>query len=103
MVDSSKVGLRLKYLMKLPNIELYVIRLIRDGRAVALTYMDPENFADARNPSLRGGGAGDHRRAERLTMAQAAREWKRSNEEAVEATKKLREKSIHRMQIRRFM
>jgi len=59
-----------------------VIRLIRDGRAVALTYMDPAGFADAKDPSLRAGGMGGDRRREKLTMAQAAREWRRSNEEA---------------------
>jgi len=59
-----------------------VIRLIRDGRAVALTYMDPAGFADAKDPSLRAGGMGGDRLGERLTMAQGAREWRRSNEEA---------------------
>jgi len=82
IVDSSKVALRLKYLLRNPDLDVRVIRLIRDGRAVALTYMDPAGFADAKDPSLRAGGMGGDRRREKLTMAQAAREWRRSNEEA---------------------
>jgi hypothetical protein len=81
IVDSSKIGLRLKYLLRDPAFDMRVIRLIRDGRAVALTYMDPERFADARDPRLRGGGTGLARDAERLPMERAAREWRRSNEE----------------------
>jgi len=82
VVDSSKVGLRLKYLLRNPELDVKVIRLIRDGRAVALTYMDPACFADARDPARRAGGTGGDRADERLSMAQAAWEWRRSNEEA---------------------
>jgi len=82
VVDSSKVGLRLKYLLRNPELDVVVIRLIRDGRAVALAYTNPAAYADARDPSRRGGGSGGDRRGERLTMAEAAREWRRSNEEA---------------------
>lgn len=82
IVDSSKVGLRLKFLLRNPKLDVKVIRLIRDGRAVAMTYTDPARFADASDPDLRGGGMGGERESERLTMARAAREWKRSNEEA---------------------
>ena len=46
VIDSSKIGLRLKYLLKNPDLNVKVIRLIRDGRAVALTYMNPAVFAD---------------------------------------------------------
>lgn len=84
LVDSSKVGLRLKYLLRNPALDVKVIRLIRDGRAVALTYLDPETFADASNPCLRNGGSGGDRQSERLSMSDAAREWRRSNEEAEE-------------------
>ncbi len=84
VVDSSKVGLRLKYLLRNRDLDVKVIRLIRDGRAVALTYTDPASFADAVDPALRGGGTGGDRRAERLSLAEAAREWRRSNEEAEE-------------------
>lgn len=82
IVDSSKIGIRLKYLLRNPAFEVKVIRLVRDGRAVALTYVDPERFADARDPRLRGGGSGATRAGERKPIAQAAREWRRSNEEA---------------------
>jgi len=82
VVDSSKIGLRLKYLLRNPELEVTVIRLIRDGRAVALTYMDPAQFADAQNPSMRAGGMGGDRKGECLSMGQAAERWKRCNEEA---------------------
>lgn len=82
VVDSSKVGLRLKYLLRNPDLDVKVIRLVRDGRAVALTYMDPAGFADASDPSKRAGGSGGDRKAERLSMRQAAYEWRRCMEEA---------------------
>jgi hypothetical protein len=82
IVDSSKIGMRLKYLLRNPGLDVRVVRVKRDGRAVALTYMDPEHFADASNPALRGGGSGASRDAECLGTADAAREWLRSNEEA---------------------
>lgn len=82
VVDSSKVGLRLKYLLQNPDLDVKVIRLIRDGRAVALTYMDPAGFADARDPSRRAGGTGGDRKGERLSMHQAAYQWRRCMEEA---------------------
>jgi len=82
IVDSSKVGVRLKYLLRNPALDVKVVRLIRDGRGVALAYVDPARFADARNPALRGGGMGADREDERLGMAEAATEWRRSNEEA---------------------
>jgi hypothetical protein len=82
VVDSSKVALRLKYLLRNPDLEVRVVRLVRDGRGVALTYMDPARFADAGDPALRGGGMGADREGERLHLATAAREWRRSNEEA---------------------
>ena len=81
IVDSSKIGIRLKYLLRNPAFDVKVVRLVRDGRAVALTYLDPERFADASDPRLRGGGSGASRDAERLTIARAAHEWRRSNEE----------------------
>jgi hypothetical protein len=82
VVDSSKIALRLKYLLRSREMDVKVIRLVRDGRAVALTYMDPARFADAQDPQRRGGGMGGERDAERLSMAQAALAWHRSNEEA---------------------
>jgi len=82
IVDSSKIAVRLKYLQKNRNLNIKIIRLIRDGRAVALTYMNPAKFADAKDPAVRGGGSGGQREDEQLSMAQAAYEWRRSNEEA---------------------
>ena len=82
IVDSSKIGIRLKFLLRNPRFDIKVVRVTRDGRAVSLTYMDPFGFADARQPELRGGGHGGHRDAERLPMDRAAREWRRANEEA---------------------
>ncbi len=80
VIDSSKVALRLKYLLKIPALDVRVIRVIRDGRAVALTYTDEWNFADSSDPEMRGGGTGDRRPPPRRSMAEAANEWKRSNE-----------------------
>lgn len=82
VIDSSKQALRLKYLLRIPDLHIRVIRLIRDGRAVSLTYTDEWNFADAKDPALRGGGIGQPRAPVRGTIADAAREWKRSNEAA---------------------
>jgi hypothetical protein len=85
VVDSSKLGLRLKYLLRIPSLEVKVVRLIRDGRGVALTYINPSEFADAGNEDRRGGGSGISETMERhrgLDMRRAAREWRRSNEEA---------------------
>lgn len=82
VVDSSKIATRLKYLLRNPRLDVRVVRLVRDGRGVALTYTDPARFADARDPALKGGGSGASRDADRLTMSAAAREWRRSNQEA---------------------
>jgi hypothetical protein len=82
IVDSSKIALRLKYLLRNPAFNIKVIRLLRDGRAVALTYADPAAFADAQDPCLRSGGSGAIGPGKRRSFAQAAREWRRGNEEA---------------------
>lgn len=82
VIDSSKIGARLKYLLRNPDLDVKVIRLLRDGRAVALTYVDPANFADAKDPHRRAGGMGGDRAQERLAMVQAAYEWRRCTEEA---------------------
>ncbi len=81
IVDSSMVGVRLKFLLRNSALDVKVVRLVRDGRAVALTYMDPAHFADAAQQQLRGGGMGASRDSERLPMAAAAHEWRRSQEE----------------------
>jgi len=67
-----------------------VIRLIRDGRAVALTYMNPADYADAKDPGRRGGGSGGKREDEKLSVAQAAHEWRRSMEESEHALRRLK-------------
>ena len=82
IVDSSKDGIRLKYLLRDPALDVRVVRLVRDGRAVTLTYIDPGQFADASDPRLRGGGTGTDRRGERLATEAATHQWRRSNEEA---------------------
>jgi hypothetical protein len=84
VVDSSKLGLRLKYLLRMPPLDVKVIRLIRDGRGVALTYVNPGEFADARQEHRREGGSGMRATTEHLLkdMHGAALEWRRSNEEA---------------------
>ena len=89
VIDSSKIAARLKYLLRNPELEVKVIRLIRDGRAVALTYIDPASFADAKDPALRGGSSGGHREDERLLMAQAAHQWRRCIEEAENILRRL--------------
>lgn len=81
VVDSSKIGVRLKYLLRTPGIDVRVLKLVRDGRAVALTYMDAFRYADARDREMRGGGTGAQEHKD-LPMSAAAREWRRSNEEA---------------------
>jgi hypothetical protein len=63
LVDSSKYALRLKYLLRNAALDVQVIRLVRDGRAVALTYC-----VDDKRPCMRS----------------CAEEWRRSNEEAEE-------------------
>lgn len=82
IVDSSKIGVRLKFLLRNPRFDVRILRLVRDGRAVALTYMDPALYADATDPQRRGGGQGGSRESERLPLERAAHEWRRSNEEA---------------------
>jgi hypothetical protein len=79
LVDSSKLAHRLKFLLRVPAFNLKVIHLVRDGRAVALTYMRQDEFADSREPALRRGGRGMAAlaTADSLPMAQAAREWRR--------------------------
>lgn len=66
VIDSSKAVLQLSYLLKGRGLEIKVIRLIRDGRAVALSLI----------------GHGMKRATRQETIATAAREWLRSNEAA---------------------
>ena len=77
VVDSSKLAHRLKFLLRNPALDVKTIHLVRDGRGVALTYMNPGRFADAKDPSLRGTRDGAW-----MTMEQAAWAWRRIAEEA---------------------
>jgi hypothetical protein len=89
IIDSSKVGLRLKYLLRNPELDVRVLRLVRDGRGVSLTHTNPAQFADAAEPRLRSGGSGVLRPDFRLPMQEAALLWRRSNEEADRVTSRL--------------
>jgi hypothetical protein len=60
LVDSSKLGVQLKYQLRNPRFDVKVIWLVRDGRAVACSLM----------------------RNQKMTMAQAAYQWRRFYEEA---------------------
>ncbi|WP_166371950.1 sulfotransferase [Psychromonas sp. SA13A] len=80
VVDSSKIGIRLKYLLRNPDLDIKVIWVVRDGRGVSLAYKDPSEFADAKDPKFRGGGAGktpEHSRG----IGVGAEEWVRCNQE----------------------
>ncbi|MEG3754548.1 hypothetical protein [Psychromonas arctica] len=80
VVDSSKIGIRLKYLLKNPELDIKVIWVVRDGRGVSLAYKNPSEFADAKNPKLRGGGAGKTQEQGR-GIEIGAHEWVRCNQE----------------------
>ena len=80
IVDSSKIGIRLKYLLKNPELEVKVIWVVRDGRGVSLAYKNPSEYADAKDPKLRGGGAGKTPEDSR-GIDIAAQEWVRCNQE----------------------
>lgn len=67
LVDSSKSGVQLKYHLRNPRFEVKVIWLVRDGRGVARSLM----------------------RNQRMTMRQAAYEWRRSCEEAALIARRL--------------
>lgn len=82
IVDSSKQALRLKYLLKIPELRVKVVRLIRDGRGVALAYMNPSEYADAREPERRGGGTGASGVQSPVGISEAASQWRRNNQEA---------------------
>jgi hypothetical protein len=67
LVDSSKTGVQLKYHLRNPRFDVKVLWLVRDGRGVALSV--------ARNA--------------RLSIRQAAYQWRRSNEEAATIVRRL--------------
>jgi hypothetical protein len=66
IIDSSKSVLHLKYLLKNPRLDIKIIWLVRDGRGVATSLIRH----------------GLKRATPAETMAEAAREWRRSNESA---------------------
>jgi len=80
VVDSSKIGIRLKYLLKNEELDIKVIWVVRDGRGVSLAYKNPSEYADAKNPKLRGGGAGKTQEKGR-GIEHGAHEWVRCNQE----------------------
>ena len=82
IVDCSKSSVRLKFLLRNPDLDVRVVRLIRDARGVALALMNPVEFADARDPRFRADGLDGTRRTEQKSAREAAHEWVRSNEEA---------------------
>jgi hypothetical protein len=82
IVDSSKIGIRLKYLLRNPKFDVKVIWQVRDGRGVTLAYYDPSKFADSKDEKLRGGGVGKTFDVSR-EIGIGAHEWIRCNEEAI--------------------
>jgi hypothetical protein len=80
-VDKGNLALRLKYLSQIPSYEIRTIQIVRDGRAVSLTYTDASKYADASNVQLRGGGSGTAAQEEKLSIERAAYQWRRCNEE----------------------
>ena len=66
VVDSSKIALHLKYLLKSPDLRIKIIRMVRDGRAVTTSML----------------GHGLKRATRRESMAAAALSWFRNNEAA---------------------
>ena len=80
VVDSSKIGIRLKYLLKNKELDIKVIWVVRDGRGVSLAYKKPSEYADATDPKLRGGGAGKTQEKGR-EIESGAHEWVWCNQE----------------------
>jgi len=66
VIDSSKIALHLKYLLKSPDLRTKVIHLVRDGRAVTMSML----------------GHGFKRSSRQESVAAAAFSWRRNNEAA---------------------
>jgi hypothetical protein len=64
VIDSSKIALHLKFLLKSKDLKIKIIRLVRDGRAVTVSTM----------------GHGFKRDSRRETVAGAALSWRGNNE-----------------------
>lgn len=66
VVDSSKIALHLKYLLRSPDLRIKIVHLVRDGRAVTMSML----------------GHGFKRNTRRESVAAAALSWRRNNEAA---------------------
>ncbi len=69
VVDSSKLALHLKYLLKCPALNIKVIHLLRDGRAVATSMLGHGTKRDTRAKSVEAAASswrGNNETAERL-------------------------------------
>jgi hypothetical protein len=66
VVDSSKIALHLKYLLRSPDLRIKIIHLVRDGRAVTMSML----------------GHGLKRNTRQESVAAAALSWRRNNEAA---------------------
>lgn len=98
-VDSSKLAHRLKFVLGIPEFNVKVIHLVRDGRAVALTYMRQDEFADAKDAALRRGGRGMRSAATAISLPieKAADEWRRCLVSAEHALAGLERSQWHRV------
>lgn len=76
VIDSSKIALHLKYLLKSPDLKIKIIWLVRDGRAVTMSM-------------LKHGIAGLEQRPRQEIVAGAARSWRRNNEAAERVLERL--------------
>jgi hypothetical protein len=92
VIDSSKLAHRLKFVRRFEGLDVKVVHLVRDGRAVALTYIDTDTYADSREPAFRRGGRGPEGPAQqpRLSMDEAAMEWRRSVRSAEHVLSRMR-------------
>jgi hypothetical protein len=66
VIDSSKIALHLKYLLRSPKLKIKIIWLVRDGRAVTMSML----------------GHGFKRTTRRESVAASAMSWRRNNEAA---------------------
>jgi len=69
------------YLLRNPALDVRVVRVIRDGRGVALTHTNPAAFADAADSRFHRSAMGGHNPTP-MNMTDAAWLWRRSVEES---------------------
>ncbi len=101
VIDSSKIGIRLKYLLKNPALDIKVIWLVRDGRGVSLAYQSPSEFADAKRQEHKGGGTGRTQEQGR-DIAKGAHEWKRCNQEIAHVVADLPKDKVFKLSYERY-